>query len=123
MRRIHCHPVALAVALRLLGLCGAGQTGPDQTNNPITADAGTATETVTPTDKPADPLNTVEVEDGVATADYTTVLRTPILGPLSSCGSSRLLAMHDTTLLQFPEIVDTRCLLSGRCRLLRVAAA
>jgi hypothetical protein len=102
---------------------GAGQTGPHHSSNPITADSGTATETVAPIDKPADPLNTVEVEDGVATADHATVLRTPIPGPVSSCGSSRLLAMHDTTLLQFPEIVDTRCSLSGRCRLQRVAAA
>jgi hypothetical protein len=58
-------------------------------------------------------LNTVEVEDGVATADDATGLRTPVPGAWSSCGLSSLLAMLDTTLLQFPEIVETRCSLVG----------
>lgn len=82
MRRSHCLPVAPAVALRLLGLWRRGQASSDHTTSRSTTSSGTATETVTPARRAGDTI----------------------------CRSSRLLATLDTTLLQFPEIVDTRWL-------------
>lgn len=58
-------------------------------------------------------LNSLRIQSGIAYVDFATALRDAIPGASSSCGSSSLLAMLDTTMLQFPEVVDTQYSLDG----------
>jgi spore germination protein GerM len=58
-------------------------------------------------------LNSLEVAEGLAHADFDAALRELIPGASSSAGSAALFAELDTTLTQFDEIADTVYSLDG----------